>query len=132
MKSVPAQAPEVPTLVLDPSGEAPGLARRFLAGLFREWGVEDDHAGRVVVSELVTNAYQHGRGAIVVRVYRDQRDGEAVIEVWDEGPGLPVLGTAGGNATSGRGLMLMSRLVQDWGTRPAEGGGKIVWGRVSL
>ncbi|MFD0852843.1 ATP-binding protein, partial [Actinomadura adrarensis] len=115
-----------------PTGEAPGLARRFLAGLYREWGVEDDHAGRVVVSELVTNAYQHGAGSIVVRVYRDRCDGEAVIEVWDEGPGLPILGTADGNATSGRGLMLMSGLVQGWGTRPVEGGGKIVWGRVLL
>ncbi|CNE50170.1 Uncharacterised protein [Mycobacterium tuberculosis] len=46
-------------------------------------GIEDDHVGRLVVCELVTNAYRHGEGPIVVRVLRDDRDGLPVIEVWD-------------------------------------------------
>ncbi|TDC44975.1 hypothetical protein E1281_31850, partial [Actinomadura sp. KC345] len=71
-----ALAPEAPsTLVLDPDSDAPRLARRFLAGRFAEWGIEDDYVGRVVVCELVTNAYLHGKGQIVVRLYLDERDG---------------------------------------------------------
>ncbi|GAA1894310.1 hypothetical protein GCM10009736_73340 [Actinomadura bangladeshensis] len=51
-----AHAPETPTLVLEPDDQAPRLARRFLAERFAEWGISDDYVGRVVVSELVTNA----------------------------------------------------------------------------
>lgn len=75
-----AVAPEVPTLVLEPSERAPSLARRFIAGWFREWGIADDSDARVVVSELVTNSLVHGEGPIVVRVLRDERDGRPVIE----------------------------------------------------
>ncbi|WP_395111686.1 ATP-binding protein, partial [Actinomadura sp. SCN-SB] len=83
-----AREPEIPTLVLHPTDRAPVSARRFVAERFHEWGHQDDYVGRVVVTELVTNAYQHGAGFIVVRVFRDERDGLAVIEVWDHGPGL--------------------------------------------
>ncbi|MGI5325292.1 ATP-binding protein [Actinomadura nitritigenes] len=76
-------ASEVPTLVLEPDDRAPGLARRFLAEWFREWGSRDDYIGRVLVSELVTNSCVHGEGPVVVRVFRDERDGGAVIEVWE-------------------------------------------------
>ena len=44
-----AVAPEVPTLVLEPSGRAPSLARRFVADRLREWGIADDSDARVVV-----------------------------------------------------------------------------------
>lgn len=128
MMSVPVLFPEVPTLVLSPSDRAPGLARRFLAERFCEWG-RDDYIGRVVITELVTNACRHGAGFIVVRVFRDERDGLPVIEVWDQGPGLPVVGPEAFEAESGRGLLLMSQLVQDWGTRPTTEEGKIVWAK---
>jgi hypothetical protein len=35
-------------------------------------------------------------------------------------------------ATSGRGLLLVSQLADDWGTRPITEGGKIVWARCAL
>ncbi|WP_165966527.1 hypothetical protein [Actinomadura sp. 7K507] len=44
---------EVPELVLDPTEEAPRLARRFLADRFAEWGITDDYVGRLVVWEPV-------------------------------------------------------------------------------
>ncbi|MEU8801287.1 ATP-binding protein [Spirillospora sp. NPDC048819] len=108
------------------------MARDFVAAQFREWGSTDDFVARLVVCELVTNAWRHGEGQIILRVFRDVRADLAVIEVWDRGEGLPVVGLEDPDATSGRGLLLMSQLVHDWGTRPITEGGKIVWARCSL
>lgn len=125
-----ALAPETPTLVLDPNDHAPGLARRFLAARFAEWGIEDDYVGRLVVCELVTNSYRHGEGPIVVRMFRDERDGLVVVEVWDGGEGLPVVRPENYAATSGRGLMLVAELVRAWGVRPLNEGGKVTWAKL--
>ncbi|GAA0601912.1 ATP-binding protein [Actinomadura livida] len=122
-------APEVPTLVLEPTERAPSLARRFVAGWFREWGIADDSDARVVVSELVTNSLVHGEGPIIVRVLRDKRDGRPVIEAWDGGPGLPEIKPEDDSATSGRGLLMVSQLALDWGTRPLLEGGKLTWAK---
>ncbi|QKG26597.1 ATP-binding protein [Actinomadura verrucosospora] len=124
-----ALVPEVPTLVLDPSDRAPRAARMFLAEWFRAWGIADDHIGRLVVCELVTNAWKHGEGPIVVRLFQDARGGRPVIEVWDAGEGRPVAGAEDLAATSGRGLRLMAELVEEWGVRPLTEGGKVVWAK---
>ncbi|MGH3587582.1 MAG: ATP-binding protein [Pseudonocardia sp.] len=129
---MPAPAPEIPTLLLDPTDRAPALARNFLAAQFRAWGSSDDYVGRLVVCELTTNAYRHGEGPIILRVFRDARADLAVIEVWDQGEGLPVVGSEDFAATAGRGLLLMSQLVHDWGTRPIMEGGKIVWAKCAF
>ncbi|MEV0663583.1 ATP-binding protein [Actinomadura luteofluorescens] len=123
---------EIPTIFLDPDDRASALARDFVAAQFREWGSTDDFMARLVVSELVTNAWRHGEGQIILRVFRDVRADLAVIEVWDQGAGLPVVGPENLEATSGRGLLLMSQVVDDWGTRPITEGGKIVWARCAL
>ncbi|MGI5322747.1 ATP-binding protein [Actinomadura nitritigenes] len=76
-------APECPTLVLESTDHAPLHARRFLAEWFAKWGIADDYLGRLVICELVTNAYRHGEGPIVVRMLLDERDGRPMIEVWE-------------------------------------------------
>ncbi|MFI0480345.1 ATP-binding protein [Actinomadura sp. 9N215] len=125
-----ALAPERPALVLEPTDQAPGMARRYLGERFRELGHDDDTAGRLVVTELVTNAYKHvGFGHIVVRVFPDKRDDLTVIEVWDEGGELPVVREEDHDAMCGRGLLMVVRLVHDWGVRPLNEEGKIVWVR---
>lgn len=129
--SATAIAEVPPTLVLNPDDQAPSLARRFLAGLFAEWGIKDDYAGRTVVCELVTNSYLHGEGQIVVRIFRDERDGCPVVEVWDAGEGRPEIQPENYAAESGRGLLLMAELVHDWGVRPLNEGGKIVWAKLA-
>ncbi|MEU8799375.1 ATP-binding protein [Spirillospora sp. NPDC048819] len=122
-----ARVEEIPTLVLESDDQAPRLARRFLAERFREWGIGDDYVGRLVVCELVTNSYLHGKGPIVVRVFRDGHDGLVVVEVEDAGEGLPFIPPENYAATSGRGLLLMAELVQRWGVRPLDEGGKVTW-----
>lgn len=93
----------------------------------RDLGIADDYFGRLVVTELVTNAYKHvGTGQIVVRVFEDERDGLVVVEVWDEGEGMPVVKDEDCGAVDGRGLLLITQLAHDWGTRPTNEGGKIV------
>ncbi|MFB4308401.1 ATP-binding protein [Actinomadura sp. GTD37] len=52
-----------------------------------------------------------------------------VVEVWDEGEGMPVVKGEDFNACNGRGLLLMTQLVRDWGTRPTSEGGKVIWSK---
>ena len=80
--------------------------------------------------ELVTNAYRHGEGPIVVRLFRDERDGLVVVEVWDGGEGRPTVQPDNYAATSGRGLALMAELVRAWGVRPLNEGGKVTWAKL--
>lgn len=125
------QVPEPPPLILDPTDRAPAMARSFLADRYREWGIADDSDGRLVVSELVTNALVHGAGQIIVRVFRDERDGILVIEVWDRGGGHPVVRPGSDTQTDGRGLLTVEGIALKWGTRPISEGGKIVWARLA-
>ncbi|MGI5207499.1 ATP-binding protein [Spirillospora sp. CA-108201] len=107
------------------------MARSFLADRYREWGITDDSDGRLIVSELVTNALVHGTGQIIVRVYRDERDGILVIEVWDQGGGQPVVRPGSDTHLDGRGLLTVEGIALKWGTRPISEGGKIVWARLA-
>ncbi|MFB4305309.1 ATP-binding protein [Actinomadura sp. GTD37] len=125
-----ALAPERPALILEPTDQAPAKARRYLTARFRELGHADDFAGRLVVTELVTNSYMHvGVGQIVVRIFPDVREHLTVIEVQDEGTALPVVRGEDCDAIGGRGLLLMARLAHDWGVRPLGEEGKITWAR---
>ena len=125
-----AMAPEIPTLVLEATERSPRIARRFVAERFAEWGIADDYIARLVVCELVTNAWQHGEGPIVVRLFLDEPSGQPVVEVWDSGEEWPMIRPENYAATSGRGLLLMAELVQAWGVRPLNDKGKITWAKL--
>ena len=69
----------------DPS--APGIARRALSQWFGEWLDDEDlDTGKLVVSELVTNAFLHGAGRI--QLAADLDEDRLLIEVIDEGTGF--------------------------------------------
>lgn len=94
---------------------AAGIARKAVLDRFA------DQLGRaqigdlaLVVSDLVTNAVAHGRGAISlsVRIRGDRVYGEVI----DEGGGFErELRERGPNELSGRGLLIVDALSSRWG-----------------
>lgn len=101
------------------------VARHFVRDRLTSWeATEDLDAAVLVTSELVTNAVLHARTAIQVKL---ELDGNRVrIEVFDENTRAPVEAACPPDATSGRGLALVSALAPAWGIdhRPD---GKVVW-----
>lgn len=77
----------------------------------------------LLVSELVTNALLHTRGGAQVTVTLTDR---LRVEVRDCSAGCPEPRPPSEDGTSGRGLLLVRSLADDWGVRGA-GAGKCVW-----
>ncbi|MFI0356885.1 ATP-binding protein [Actinomadura sp. 9N407] len=122
---------ETPTIILESTDKAPLQARRFVAEIFAKWDIPDDYLARVVVSELVTNAYRYGQGTIIVRLSVGARDGLLLLEVYDSGDGQPTVLPENHASTGGRGLPTIADITAAWGVRPIEGGGKVVWARLA-
>jgi two-component sensor histidine kinase len=82
------------------------LTRKALA----DWGLSD-HAdlAQLIVTELATNALQHGTGPIPVRL--SYYGGDLWAEVHDDGPGRPVRQHPTPEAEHGRGLALIDALI---------------------
>jgi anti-sigma regulatory factor (Ser/Thr protein kinase) len=82
---------------------------------------------RLLVSELVTNAIEHGRGAVLLLVVRD---GDSVrVSVDDENPDPPVVIESQSLMETGAGMRLVVTLADNWGVVPRSDGrlGKRVW-----
>ncbi|WP_442803090.1 ATP-binding protein [Streptomyces pseudogriseolus] len=97
-----------------------GMARKLTAARLRYCGLEalvDD--AKLIVSELVTNAIQHGSGAQVTFTMT-VRDGFLHLAVHDGTPCRPVVRNAPDDAECGRGLFLVDCLASahggTWGT----------------
>ncbi|MFC4531162.1 ATP-binding protein [Sphaerisporangium dianthi] len=112
--------------ILSAEAESVRAARVLVSQELRRWGtggLVDDCS--LIISELVTNAIQHGGTAFSLRL---GSDGQWVYgEVFDAGDGLPCEGPGDLDATCGRGLLIVGTLADDWGVVQADGGGKIVW-----
>jgi anti-sigma regulatory factor (Ser/Thr protein kinase) len=93
--------------------------------------LEADHlwAVQLVVTELATNAYEHGEGPVTVTASATFRPCSALLEVHDDGEARPVAGFPRPPAGRGRGLVLVGDLAREWGVRAGEAG-KTVWARV--
>jgi anti-sigma regulatory factor (Ser/Thr protein kinase) len=111
-------------------GAAPeevGRARRWARAQLDGRGLTADTVDTLVlvVSELVTNAVVHTRGAAVLSL-APANDGGIRIEVADASASAPFPREAEDDATSGRGLELVACLAERWGWYP-DGNGKRVW-----
>jgi anti-sigma regulatory factor (Ser/Thr protein kinase) len=91
-------------------------ARRFVQQLLQmrrlpEQSVEN---ALLVSTELVSNAYRHGEGAIELRV--NLRGNRVRIEVVDEGhEQAPTVREEGADETGGWGLQIVDQLALRWG-----------------
>jgi anti-sigma regulatory factor (Ser/Thr protein kinase) len=117
-------------LKLAPEPGAPRAARNFVREL------ADDVAGErlddvlVLTSELATNAVLHARTPLEVGIVTT--DDVVLICVADGHADDPSLPTPSDSRESGRGIMLVRALADDWGVLPdVERGGKVVWFQIN-
>jgi anti-sigma regulatory factor (Ser/Thr protein kinase) len=80
---------------------------------------------RLVTSELTTNAMVHARTPFVVTL--SEMDGSVRLTIRDGSPTVPARVTPQVMDMSGRGLMLVEMLSEEWGARTDGDGSKSVW-----
>ena len=110
---------------LPPEPASAGKARQLVDATLRTWSCEQVvDVAVLLVSELVANSVLHAHTdiSLVIRL-----NGEVLrIEVYDRERRAPTRKHYSSMATTGRGLMLVEQLAQDWGVT-SERDGKSVW-----
>jgi anti-sigma regulatory factor (Ser/Thr protein kinase) len=93
----------------------PSRLRRIGVAKLRFWGLTSlADSAALLISELVTNAYQHGcAGHLTFRLCMTAT--HLCIEVDDGTPRRPMLRQAAELDESGRGLLLVDTLAESWG-----------------
>lgn len=113
------------SFVLADTVGAAGDARVHLRSLARRWGrLPAEAEAELVLSELVTNAFRHGRAPIELRV--SLTDSCLRLVVSDHGSSVPVIVPPWARDSHGRGLVLVEALARSWGC-VARPDGKDVW-----
>ena len=108
-----------------PAARSVVLARREVSAALTKWGLDAlVDAAQLLTSELVTNAVLHARTPVIVSVTR--KGGSVRINVSDGSPIEPSVRTYSKNATTGRGLQLLTSLADNWGSEATKTG-KTVW-----
>lgn len=112
-------------------------ARRFVARVLAQWGLEDGTEPadviRLIVSELATNAVQHtfGLSPTFTVDLRLEREEELRLGVTDSHPRRPQRLPAAVRQDNGRGMVIIRALAKECGGRlmvtPTAEGGKTVW-----
>jgi anti-sigma regulatory factor (Ser/Thr protein kinase) len=103
------------TLELPRHAGCAGIARSIVSAHGTSLGAERLKSARLMVSELVTNAFRHGTGQISLVVTSDPTGIRA--QVGDEG-------TITSTESGGYGLRFVERLADTWGVEP---GSSRVW-----
>ncbi len=104
--------------------ESVSRARQFVRAALEYFPGDTVDTAELLTSELATNAIVHGHTAFDVMV--SDADGTLRIAVTDHSGLMPVLLSPGASDVRGRGLLILDRLSDQWGTadnRP----GKTVW-----
>ncbi len=113
---------------LPPQASSAGEARSLLRGALAHPGApltpEHVEAAQLAVSEIVTNALVHAGTPITLRVHLDVAG--IRVEVADGSPHAPVRRNYSTTSGTGRGLKMLDRAVDRWGSLP-DGDGKVVW-----
>ncbi|MCD7438951.1 ATP-binding protein [Streptomyces lincolnensis] len=92
--------------------------RRITAAHLRLWSVSScADTAKLLVSELVTNAVRYGEAEDICFSVSYWK-GEVRIEVGDGAPGRPEVRKPSADEESGRGMLIVEALAEDWGTSP--------------
>jgi anti-sigma regulatory factor (Ser/Thr protein kinase) len=101
---------------------APAEARCRVRDAIRSWRVPVDlDAALLLTSELVTNAIRHeagqeaGQGAQAVMLAIASSRGRLRVDVHDTSRSLPAVAEVPADAETGRGLLLVETLSDEWG-----------------
>ena len=100
-------------------------ARRHVRATLKEWDLNAlSDVAQLLTSEVVTNSLLHARSAI--RLTIEHTKAGVRVAVTDESTVIPAMRPRSASATTGRGLLLLSRLADEWDTIVSDGG-KTVW-----
>jgi anti-sigma regulatory factor (Ser/Thr protein kinase) len=128
-RAVAAGGAEAVTSAFLPVAAAVRAARRFVSDVLAQWELDDLAAdGRLIVSELATNAVRHANSPFRVSLRRSDRSVRIGVEDVSTDPPArrqPTLTQA-----HGRGMLLVEGLSAEWGTMPLDGG-KLVWSELA-
>jgi anti-sigma regulatory factor (Ser/Thr protein kinase) len=119
---------------LEPTARSVRAARRFVSGFLDDYHVDIRDTVVLLVSELVSNAVEHGGPhgpTSTVGVEVDVRPDRVRVEVTDAGASEPVVGNGSVHRPSGRGLLLVEALAGRWGCSRLPVG-KTVWFEVVI
>ncbi|MFA3878527.1 SpoIIE family protein phosphatase [Streptomyces sp. MMCC 100] len=112
-----------------PDAAAVPQVRAACGRQLQAWGLDDiSYVTELIVSELVTNAIRYGSPPVTLRLLYDRT---LICEVADGSSTSPHLRRAATTDEGGRGLYLVARLAQRWGTRYLPRG-KVIWSEQAL
>ncbi len=103
---------------------APEHARGAVGELCADLHPDVSTVAQLLVSELVTNALQHGHGRIDVHI--DRSPGRLFVSVDDDSDDEPVVQFSDLDDEGGRGLLIVETLATSWGVHRSDRG-KSVW-----
>lgn len=108
----------------EPEPVQAGLARRHVSRICRGLDRDVVATAQLLTTEVVSNAIQHGRTKVTLRVVRKPQ--ELLVAVLDGNPAVPSR-VRKPTGESGRGLLILERLAFAWGVERLPGRGKCVW-----
>jgi serine/threonine-protein kinase RsbW len=104
-----------------PDTAAVRRTRRFVADALDGVSGEIVENAILMTSELASNSVRHAKSRFTVEVEVDVSGDAIRIEVTDDGGGRPSKRTPGSNEVTGRGLLIIDHLADDWGTTTRAG-----------
>lgn len=121
------------SMTLPREAESAATARKLVRTALAAWGLEDhiDDA-TVVITELVSNAVDHGRLPSIRVLVSRPTENWVRLGVVDRSKAIPIMrADSDGDRIRGRGLVLVDSLTQRWGTDLYRWG-KQVWGEMRV